>query len=121
MKPWATVRQIAPSTFDGGTAYFTADYHMMDDRTPHIYKTSDYGKTWKDVTGDLPTTHPLDYAMSVGENPNRKGMLFAGTGHAFYYSLNDGVNWTQFKTGLPPAPVSWIECTASRSTAAPAS
>ena len=47
--------------------------------------------------------------MSVAENPNRKGMLFAGTGHAFYYSLDDGGSWTQFKDGLPAAPVTWID------------
>jgi photosystem II stability/assembly factor-like uncharacterized protein len=109
MKPLATIRQITPSWHDAGTAYFTADYHMVDDRTPHIYKTTDYGKTWKEVTGDLPKTHPLDYAMSVGESPNRKGMIFAGTGHAFYYSVDDGAHWTHFQTGLPPSPVSWIE------------
>ena len=109
MKPLGTIRQITPSWHDAGTAYFTADYHMVDDRSPHIYKTTDFGKTWKEVTGDLPNGHPLDYVMSVGENPNRKGMLFAGTAHAFYYSMNDGANWTHFKTGLPPAPVSWIE------------
>ena len=49
MKPLATVRQITPSWHDAGTAYFTADYHMVDDRTPHIYKTTDYGKTWTTV------------------------------------------------------------------------
>ena len=108
-KPWATVRQIAPSPFDAGTMYFTADYHLMDDREPYIYKTTDFGKSWKQVTGDLPKGHPLSYAMSVAENPNKKGMLFAGTGHGFYYSMNDGANWTQFKAGLPAAPVSWIE------------
>ncbi len=109
MKPEATVRQIAPSPFDPGTAYFTADYHLVDDRDPYIYKTTDYGRTWKNVTGDMPKGHPLAYAMSIAENPNRKGMLFAGTGNSFYYSMNDGANWTQFKTGLPAAPVSWIE------------
>lgn len=109
LKPWATVRQIAPSNFDAGTMYFTADYHLMDDRDPYIYKTTDYGRTWTEVTGDLPRNHPLAYAMSIAENPNRKGMLFAGTGNAFYYSMNDGAKWTQFKTGLPAAPVSWIE------------
>ena len=46
--------------------------------------------------------------MSVAENPNQKGMLFAGTGHAFYYSLDDGADWTNFKDGLPRAPVTWI-------------
>ena len=45
---------------------------------------------------------------SIADNPNRKGMLFAGTGHAFYYSLDDGAHWTQLQSGLPAAPVSWI-------------
>src|SRR6185295_14348061 len=49
-----------------------------------------------------------DYVLSMSGNPNRKGMLFAGTARAFYYSMDDGGTWTQFKTGLPPAPVSWI-------------
>ncbi len=46
--------------------------------------------------------------MTVAENPNREGMLFAGTGHGFYYSMDDGAKWTQLQTGLPAAPVSWI-------------
>ncbi|MEA3245357.1 MAG: hypothetical protein U9Q74_04315, partial [Gemmatimonadota bacterium] len=109
MKPDATVRQIAPSPFDPGTAYFTADRHLLDDRAPYIYKTTDYGKTWKLVSGNLPKDHPLDYAMSVAVNPNKAGMLFAGTGHAFYYSTDDGATWTHFRTGLPAAPVTWID------------
>jgi photosystem II stability/assembly factor-like uncharacterized protein len=109
MPVWGTVRQISPSTFDAGTAYVAVDFHMMDNREPFIYKTTDFGKTWKKITGDIPSSHPLDYVMSVVENPNRKGMLFAGTGHAFYYSMDDGARWTAFKGGLPAAPVSWIE------------
>ena len=108
MAPWGTVREIYPSTFDAGTAYMTVDYHMMDDRKPYIYKTSDYGKSWTRISDGLPQNHPLDYAMSVAENPNRKGMLFAGTGHAFYYSMDDGAHWTHFDTGLPASPVTWI-------------
>jgi hypothetical protein len=46
--------------------------------------------------------------LSVAENPNRRGMLFAGTGNAFYYSIDDGRSWKQFKEGLPAAPVTWI-------------
>ena len=80
----------------------------MDDRRPYIYKTTDFGTSWTKVTGNIPSGHPLDYILSLAENPNRKGMLFAGTGRAFYYSLDDGTTWTQFKDGLPPAPVSWI-------------
>jgi len=106
--PWGTFAQISPSAFDPGTVYVAVDYHLMDDRKPYIYKSTDFGASWKKVTGNIPSGHPLDYVLSLAENPNRKGMLFAGTGHGFYYSLDDGATWTQFKTGLPPAPVSWI-------------
>ena len=105
---WGTVRMIEPSHFDPGTAYVAIDFHLMDNRDPFIYKTTDFGQTWKKISDTLPSGHPLAYAMSIAENPNRRGMLFAGTGHAFYYSLNDGGHWTQFNAGLPSAPVSWI-------------
>ncbi|HXT16449.1 MAG TPA: hypothetical protein VN706_12505 [Gemmatimonadaceae bacterium] len=108
MPAWGTVRKIEPSHFDSATAYVAVDFHMMDNRKPYIFKTTDFGKTWKNITGDLPATSPLDYVMAVTENPNRKGMLFAGTGHAFYYSLDDGAHWTQFNEGLPHTAVSWI-------------
>ncbi|MDE3172892.1 MAG: hypothetical protein KGN74_07450, partial [Gemmatimonadota bacterium] len=108
MPAWGTVREISPSVFDPGTAYMAVDYHMMDDREPFIYKTTDYGATWTKISDALPHGGPLDYVMSVVENPNRKGMLFAGTGHAFYYSMDDGARWTHFQDGLPAAPVSWI-------------
>jgi hypothetical protein len=108
MPPWGTIRKIEPGHFDPGTAYVAVDYHMMDDRRPYLYKTTDFGKSWTPVMGDLPAAHPLDYVMAVAENPNRKGMLFAGTGHGFFYSLDDGKRWVRFKDGLPAAPVSWI-------------
>jgi photosystem II stability/assembly factor-like uncharacterized protein len=105
---WGTVRKIEPSHFDPGTAYVVVDLHLMDNREPFIYKTADFGQTWKRISDGLPGKHPLAYAMSLAENPNRRGMLFAGTGHGFYYSLDDGSRWTQFKEGLPSAPVTWI-------------
>jgi photosystem II stability/assembly factor-like uncharacterized protein len=105
---WGTIRKIEPSHFDPATAYVAIDFHMMDDRKPYLYKTTDYGQTWTKITSNLPEDHPLAYVMSIAENPNRKGMLFAGTGNAFYYSMNDGAHWTQFNEGLPPAPVTWI-------------
>jgi len=108
LPPWGAFNQIWPSTFDPGTAYVAVSFHLMDDRKPYIYKTTDYGATWTKVTGNIPTGHPLDYILSLSGNPNRKGMLFAGSAHAFYYSIDDGGTWTQIKDGLPPAPVSWI-------------
>ena len=108
MPAWGTVRKIEPSHFDPATAYVAVDFHMMDDRKPFVYKTTDFGATWTNVTGDLPATHPLDYVMAVAENPNKRGMLFAGTGHSFYYSQDDGAHWKNFNDGLPHTAVSWI-------------
>ena len=109
MPPWGTVRQIEPSHFDSGTAYVALDSHLMDDRRPYLYKTADFGRTWTRISGDLPSGHPLDYVLSVAEDPNRRGMLFAGTGHGFFYSVDDGAHWKLFAEGLPAAPVTWIE------------
>jgi hypothetical protein len=108
MPSWGTIRKIEPSHFDPATAYVAVDFHMMDNRKPFIYKTTDFGATWTNVTGDLPSAHPLDYVMAVTENPNKRGMLFAGTGHAFYYSTDDGAHWRNFNEGLPHTAVSWI-------------
>ncbi|MEO7271003.1 MAG: sialidase [Vicinamibacterales bacterium] len=105
---WSVISKIDPSNFEAGTAYVAADGHLTDGRAPLLYKTTDFGATWKNVSGDLPAKHPLDYTLSIAENPNRRGMLFVGTGHGFYYTLDDGVKWTQLQTGLPAAPVTWV-------------
>ena len=105
--PLGIISKIEPSHFDAGTAYIAVDLHLMDNRDPYVYKTTDFGQTWTKISGGLPKG-PLAYARVVAENPNRKGMLFAGTGNALYYSTDDGGNWKQLKDGLPAAPVSWI-------------
>ena len=107
LAPWGTISKIEPSPFDPGTAYVAVDYHLMDNRDPFIFKTSDFGKTWTRISGNLPKG-PLAYVKSVAEDPNRKGLLFAGTGNGFYFSLNDGQTWTALDGGLPHAPVTWI-------------
>ncbi len=106
--PLGTVSQISPSSFDPGTAYVAIDTHLVDDRKPYLYKTNDYGATWTKISTGLPQAHPLDYTKSIAENPNKKGMLFAGTAHGFYYSMDDGRTWTNFQSDLPRAPVTWI-------------
>jgi hypothetical protein len=85
------------------------DFHLMDNRDPFIYKTTDYGRTWTKLSDGLPRNHPLAYVLSLAENANRRGMLFAGTGNGFFYSTDDGRTWARIKEGLPAAPVSWIE------------
>jgi hypothetical protein len=81
----------------------------VDTRDPFIAKTTDFGQTWTRLDAGLPKGHPLDYSLAIAENPHRKGMVFTGTGHGFFYSKDDGKTWTQFKDKLPPAPVNWIE------------
>jgi len=108
MPAWGVISKIEPSHFSGGTAYVAVDHHLMDRREPYIFKTTDYGATWTRVNGDLPNQHPLSYVKAVAENPNRRGMLFAGTGRGFYYSMDDGAHWTEVSAGLPRAPVSWV-------------
>ena len=108
MPVWGAVTKIEPSHFDAGTAYVAVDAHLMDVRDPFIFKTTDFGASWKRVNGDLPSKHPLSYVRAVAENPNKKGQLFAGTGHGFFYSQDDGAHWTELETGLPHAPVTWI-------------
>ncbi len=80
---------------------------MNDNRDPFIYKTSDFGQTWKKISDGMPKSQ-LSYVRCVTEDPNQKGVLFAGTGNGFYYSLDDGSNWTNLQTGLPRSPVSWV-------------
>ncbi len=108
MPAWGTITCISPSNFDAGTAYIAVDLHLMDNRDPYFYKTNDFGATWTQISSNLPTKHPLAYAKSIAEDPNKKGLLFAGTGNGFYYSLDDGGHWTNLQTGLPRSPVSWI-------------
>jgi photosystem II stability/assembly factor-like uncharacterized protein len=101
-----TITSIAPSSFDAGSAYVSIDLHLLDNRDPFIYKTADFGKSWKRISGDLPK-HELSYVRTITDDPNCAGLLFAGLGNGLFYSLDEGTHWTQIKTGLPPAPVTW--------------
>jgi photosystem II stability/assembly factor-like uncharacterized protein len=103
---WGTVSSIEPSHFDPSTAYVSVDLHLADNRDPFLYKTSNFGKSWTRIVEGLPK-HPLGYVRTVAEDPNCKGLLFAGTGNAIYYSLDDGGHWTALNAELPHAPVTW--------------
>ena len=100
------ITSIQPSFFDAATAYISVDFHLMDNRDPYVYKTADRGLTWKLISADLPK-HALSYVRVIAEDPNRKGLLFAGTGNGVYYSPDDGGHWSALDEGLPHAPVSW--------------
>ena len=103
---WGTVTSIEPSHFDPGTAYVSVDFHLVDNRDPFLYMTTDFGQTWAKISSDLPK-HSLAYTRIIAEDPNQKGLLFTGTGNGIYYSLDNGGHWTALTAGLPHAPVTW--------------
>ena len=70
---WGTISNIEPSRHSAGTVYITVDLHQVNDRDPYVYKTTDYGKTWKNISAGIPKT-PLSYAHCVREDPTRPGL-----------------------------------------------
>ena len=105
--PWGTISNIEPSRFDAGTAYLTVDGHQVNNRDPWVYKTENYGRTWRLITGGLEKT-PLSYAHVVREDPVRRGLLYLGTEGGLFVSFDDGARWQPLQTNLPHAPVYWI-------------
>ncbi len=107
LPPKGNVNSVEPSRFDAGTCYVAVDLHQVDNRDPFLYKTTDYGRTWTAITAGIERS-PLSYAHVVRENPNRKGMLFAGTENGLYVSFDDGGHWEPLQAKLPHAPVYWV-------------
>jgi hypothetical protein len=101
------VRSIVPSRWDAGTAYITVDFHQMNNRDPFVYKTNDFGATWKSITSGIPRSM-LSYAKVIQEDPVRRGLLYLGTENAIYVSFDDGAQWAPLQNDLPQAPVSGI-------------
>ena len=107
LAPWAKIVNIEPSRFDAGTAYLAADLHELDDLNPYIFKTTDYGKTWKLISATFPRS-VMSFVHVVREDPVRRGMLFAGTENGIFVTFDDGATWLALQANLPHAPVSWI-------------
>ena len=104
---WGTVSNVEPSRHDNGTAYVTFDLHQANNRDPFVFKTADYGRTWRSVVGDIPkSVH--SYAHCVREDPVKRGLLYLGTENALYFSPDDGQRWLPLQSGLPHAPVHWL-------------
>ena len=104
LPPWGTISNLEPSRYDSGTCYMTVDFHQMNNRDPFVYKTADYGKSWKSISSDIPRS-VFSYAHWIHEDPVRKGMLYLGTENAIYISFNEGKNWLPLQNNLPHAPV----------------
>jgi photosystem II stability/assembly factor-like uncharacterized protein len=107
LPPWGKISNIEPSHFDAGTAYLSVDLHELDDLDPYIFKTTDFGRSWKKISDGLPRSS-LAFVHVVTEDPVRRGLLFAGTESGVYVTFDDGARWLPLQTNLPHAPISWI-------------
>jgi photosystem II stability/assembly factor-like uncharacterized protein len=99
---WGTVSIIEPSPFDAATAYVVVDAHRMDDMRPYLFKTTDYGASWKRLDGKLAQDV---YLHSVREDPKKKGQLYLGTERGVMYSTDDGASWQALQLNLPTVAV----------------
>jgi photosystem II stability/assembly factor-like uncharacterized protein len=98
---WSKISMIDASRFDVNTAYVAVNRIRVDDMTPHIYKTTDGGVTWKKIINGLPN-EPIN---SVREDAVRKGLLFAGSENAVYFSLDAGENWQSLRLNMPASSI----------------
>lgn len=102
MPEFGRVSIIDASAFDAGTAYIAVKKPLLNDFTPYLFRTHDFGKTWTKITSGISA---LDYVHAVREDPTRKGMLYAGTQHGIYVSFNDGDAWESLSLNLPDTQV----------------
>jgi len=101
LPPNTWVSSIEPSHFDRAVAYATFDGHQTGDMKTHIYRVSDFGKSWKPIGGEGVES----FAHVIREDPRKPDLLFAGTETGLYVTLDGGANWARFTGNLPPAPV----------------
>ena len=99
---WATVNVIEVSPHDPATAYVAATRYKLDDDRPLLYKTNDYGKTWRSISNGIPEKA---ITRVIREDPARRGLLYAGTETGVCVSFDDGESWQSLQLNLPVVPI----------------
>jgi photosystem II stability/assembly factor-like uncharacterized protein len=99
---WSKISRIDVSALAAGTAYVAVDKHRQDEYAPHVWRTRDYGATWTDISAGLPAH---SFVNVVRSDPQRAGLLYAGTDQGVQWSMDDGAHWQSLKLNLPPT---WV-------------
>jgi len=99
---WQKISLIEAGHFDANTAYAAVNTLRLDDLRPHIFATHDSGKTWTEIVNGISAGQIVN---AVREDPERKGLLFAGTEKGVYVSFDDGANWESLRLNLPASSV----------------
>lgn len=102
MPEWMMINCIEVDPFTKGGAYIVGTKYKTGDYTPYIYKTTNYGKSWKLITNGIESE---DFTRALRADPKRKGLLYAGTERGMYISFDDGKNWKSFQQNLPIVPI----------------
>lgn len=102
MPEWMMINCIEVDPFNKGAAYIVGTKYKTGDYTPYIYKTENYGKSWKLITNGIGAE---DFTRALRADPKRKGLLYAGTERGMYISFDDGKNWKKFQLNLPVVPI----------------
>ena len=98
LTPWSKVSLMVASNFDTKTAYAAINRFRLDDLQPHIYRTHDGGKSWREIVSGLPDRAVVN---AVREDPKRKGLLYAATEIGVFISFDDGDHWQPLQNNLP--------------------
>ena len=106
LKPGGRIDSVEPSPHQAGKAIITSLRYQLGDWSPYIYVTTDYGQTWELITTGIPNDQPV---RVVREDPNREGLLYAGTEYGMFISFNNGEEWTSFQQNLPVTPITDIK------------
>lgn len=99
---WIMWNSIDPDPFNKGGAYATGTRYKLGDYKSYIYKTTDYGKTWKYIGAGIPDLH---FARVTRADQKRPGLLYCGTEGGMYISFDDGAHWKPFQLNLPIVPI----------------
>jgi photosystem II stability/assembly factor-like uncharacterized protein len=102
MPEWIQINSLEASPHDPATAYIAATMYKWDDNKPYLYRTNDYGKTWKKITNGIPET---TFTRVIREDPNKRGLLYAGTETGMYVSFDNGDHWQSMQLNLPIVPI----------------
>ncbi len=92
------VSDLEPSLFDENIVFATFDNHKRDDFKPYVLMSSNQGKSWKNIAGNLPERGTV---YTIAQDHVDASLLFAGTEFGMFFTRDNGVNWTQLKTGIP--------------------
>ncbi len=99
---WTCISIIEPSPHDPATVYVAAHRYKMDDHRPFLFKTTDYGETWKEITEGIPGD---DFLRVIRSDQVRPGLLYAGSEKTVYVSFDDGSSWQSLQRNLPAVAV----------------